>query len=126
MTNRERINLMSDEELAKKLPSTFGVGYGCCFANPEREANKCERMDGDCIKCKVEFLQAEYDPNEKKAYFFEHFDGREFYRDKYGNIYTKCGETVAYCSNLKKGHLTEDKAEPSYPVFDMDLVEDEQ
>lgn len=127
MTNREWLNSLSNEEFAKLLPSTFIVGFGNdCFANQQREANKCDRMGGDCVKCKVEFLQSEYDKNAKKAYFFERFDGRDFYRDKYGNIYTKCGNTVAYCSNLKRGCMTEDKAEPYYPVFDVELVEAKQ
>ena len=59
-----------------------------------------------------------------KAYFFEDFEGRRFYRDKYGNVYTKCGESIAFCSNLKQGNLTEDKAEPYFPVFDIELVEE--
>lgn len=59
----------------------------------------------------------------KKAYFFETFDGRAFYRDEHGNIYTRCGETIAFCSNLKQGHITEDKLEPFYPVFDVELIE---
>lgn len=60
----------------------------------------------------------------KKAYYFETFDGRDFFRDEHGNIYTQCGKTVAFCSNRKKGYMTEDKAEPYYPVFDVELVKD--
>lgn len=58
-----------------------------------------------------------------KAYFFATLDGRDFYRDKHGNIYTRCGETIAFCSNLKRGNMTEEKAEPYYPVFDVELIE---
>ena len=44
-----------------------------------------------------------------KATYFETFCGNDYFRDKYGNIYTKVGKDVAFCSNLKQGHLTEDK-----------------
>lgn len=58
----------------------------------------------------------------KQAKYFETFCGNDFFRDEFGNIYTKVGNEVAYCSNLKAGHLTEDKAEPSYPVNDIELI----
>ena len=57
-----------------------------------------------------------------KATYFETFCGNDYFRDMYGNIYTKVGNDVAFCSNLKQGHLTEDKAEPSYPVLDVQLI----
>ena len=57
-----------------------------------------------------------------KATYFETFCGNDYFRDRYGNIYTKVGKDVAFCSNLKQGHLTEDKAEPSYPVLDVQLI----
>lgn len=56
-----------------------------------------------------------------KAYYFETFSGNDYFRDQYGNIYTKIRNETAYCSNLKHGKLTEDKAEPSYPVKDIEL-----
>lgn len=58
----------------------------------------------------------------KQAFYFETFCGNDYFRDEYGNIYTKQGEEIAFCSNLKHGSLTEDKAEPSYPVNDIELV----
>ena len=57
----------------------------------------------------------------KVAKYFETFSGNKYYRDAFGNVYTKLKEEVAYCSNLKTGKLTEDKAEPSYPVYDVVL-----
>ena len=57
----------------------------------------------------------------KKAYYFETFWGYDYFRDEHGNIYTKLGGQVAFCSNLKRGSLTEDKAEPSYSVDDVEL-----
>lgn len=57
----------------------------------------------------------------KKAYYFETYCGYEYFRDEHGNIYTKLGGQVAFCSNLKRGSLTEDKAEPYYPVDDIEL-----
>lgn len=57
-----------------------------------------------------------------EALYFETYNGSDFYRDKYGNVYTKVGQETAFCSNLKHGRLTEDKAEPSYPVRDVMLV----
>ena len=57
----------------------------------------------------------------KKAYYFETYCGWDYFRDEYGNIYAKIGNEIMYCSNLKRGSLTEDKAEPSYPVDDIEL-----
>ena len=59
----------------------------------------------------------------KVAKYFETFSGNKYYRDDFGNVYTKLKDEVAYCSNLKVGQLTEDKAEPSYPVDDI-ILED--
>lgn len=59
-----------------------------------------------------------------KAYYFETFCGNDYFRDKYGNVYMKVGDEIAFCSNLKHGHLTEDKSEPSYPVNDIELSYD--
>ena len=58
------------------------------------------------------------------AKYFETFDGYDYFRDKFGNVYMQYekGGEIYYCSNLKKGNLTEDKAEPSYPVDDIELV----
>lgn len=58
----------------------------------------------------------------KKAKYFETFCGNDYFRDKDGNIYTKTGNEIAFCSNLKQGRLTEDKAEPSFPVYDVELI----
>lgn len=57
----------------------------------------------------------------EKAIFFETFGGLDYFRDKFGNIYTKIKDIIYYCSNLKRGRLTEDKAEPYYPVNDIIL-----
>ena len=58
----------------------------------------------------------------KRAKYFETFGGNDYFRDEYGNIYTRIGNEIAFCSNLKHGNLTEDKAEPSFPVNDIELV----
>jgi hypothetical protein len=60
----------------------------------------------------------------KQAKYFETFCGNDYYRDKDGNIYTKVGSEIAFCSNLKQGQLTENKAEPSFPVYDIELVKE--
>ena len=57
-----------------------------------------------------------------QAKYFETYGGNDYFRDEHGNIYTKTGNEVAYCSNLKHGSLTEDKAEPSYPVNNVELI----
>ena len=59
----------------------------------------------------------------KVAQYFETFCGNRYYRDYLGNVYTKTSDGVSYCSVLKKGHLTEDKAEPYYIVTDVILVD---
>ena len=61
----------------------------------------------------------------KTARYFETFNGQDYYRDEQGNIYTKIGEDIVFCSNLKHGHLTEDKAEPYFVVYDI-VLEKEQ
>jgi hypothetical protein len=62
----------------------------------------------------------------KKAYYIETFRGNDYFKDDYNNIYTKVGKEIAYCSNLKGKRLTEDKAEPCYPVKDVELCYDKQ
>lgn len=57
-----------------------------------------------------------------QARYFETFRGSDYFRDEYGNIYTKVGDEVAFCSNMKCGQLNDDKAEPSYPVEDVILL----
>lgn len=57
-----------------------------------------------------------------RAKYIETFAGYDYFRDKYGNIYTICDGKPAFCSNLKRGNLTDDKAEPSYPADDVELV----
>ena len=47
MTNADRIRVMSDEEMAKKLQYT-----PCCPANAE-----CTKMSGDCQACWLDCLQ---------------------------------------------------------------------
>lgn len=56
------------------------------------------------------------------AYYFETFNGFDYYKDEFGNIYTKIKDEILFCSNLKRGSLTEEKAEPSFPVYDVDIV----
>lgn len=56
-----------------------------------------------------------------KAYFIEKFNGYDYFRDAHGNIYAKIGSEIMFCSNLKRGSLTEDKAEPYYSVNDIEL-----
>ena len=60
------------------------------------------------------------------AYYFETFNGRDYYRDKYGNIYTEVSGRVAFCSVLKQGSMTLDKSEPYYEVTDTILVHKER
>ena len=60
----------------------------------------------------------------KTAKYFETFNGSDYFRDKFSNVYMRMpisGE-IAFCSNLKRGNLTEDKAEPSYSVNDVELI----
>ena len=60
----------------------------------------------------------------KTAKYFETLNGCDYFRDKYSNVYKRMpisGE-IAYSSNLKRGNLTEDKAEPSYSVNDVELI----
>jgi hypothetical protein len=58
----------------------------------------------------------------KKALYFETYGGRDYFRDEFGNIYTELSDGTVYCSNLKSGRLTEDKAEPYYSVDDIILL----
>ena len=58
----------------------------------------------------------------ERALYFETYNGYDYFRDKYGNVYVKINDEIMYCSNLKRGSLTEDKAEPFYPVDDVELV----
>lgn len=58
----------------------------------------------------------------KQARYFETFCGNDYFRDDHGNVYTRTGNEIAFCSNLKHGSLTEDKAEPSFPVNDIELI----
>ena len=58
----------------------------------------------------------------EKAKYFDTFRGNDYFKDKYGNIYTEIANEIAFCSNLKHGGLTEDKAEPSFPVDDIELI----
>lgn len=57
-----------------------------------------------------------------RAIFIETFDGYDYFRDQVGNVYVKIGDEIMYCSNLKQGRLTEDKAEPDYTVNDVVLA----
>ena len=57
-----------------------------------------------------------------KAIYFETYGGKDYFRDEYGNIYTICDGRSAFCSNLKRGSLTDDKAEPAYPVDAVELI----
>ena len=59
----------------------------------------------------------------KIAKYMETFKGYRYYRDDKGNIYTVINNQPYFCSNLKRGKLTEDKAEPYYPVTDIILAE---
>lgn len=57
-----------------------------------------------------------------KAYYIETYAGWDYFRDQHGNVYTQRGHEILYCSNHKRGGLDDDKAEPSYPVYDTELV----
>ena len=57
-----------------------------------------------------------------KAYFKETYAGWDYFRDEYGNIYTQRGDEILFCSNCKRGRFDDNKAEPSYPVYDVELV----
>ena len=56
-----------------------------------------------------------------QAKYIETFAGYDYFRDEHGNVYAKIGEEIMFCSNHKRGQLTEDKAEPSYPVHDVEI-----
>lgn len=56
-----------------------------------------------------------------QARYIETYNGYDYFRDQHGNIYAKIANEILYCSNLKRGQLTEDKAEPSYPVYDVEI-----
>ena len=56
-----------------------------------------------------------------RAKYIETFAGYDYFRDEYGNVYAKIGDEIMFCSNHKRGQLTEDKAEPSYPVHDVEI-----
>lgn len=60
-----------------------------------------------------------------KAYYIETYNGYDYFRDKFGNIYCKIEQDICFCSNLKSGRLTEDKAEPYYKVKNIELVKGE-
>ena len=51
----------------------------------------------------------------------ETYAGYDYFRDEHGNVYAKIGDEIMFCSNLKRGQLTDDKAEPSYPVHDVEI-----
>ena len=59
-----------------------------------------------------------------EAHYIETFNGQDYFRDRHGNIYTQVSGRVAFCSVLKQGHLTEDKAEPYYEVTDTILMKE--
>ena len=48
-----------------------------------------------------------------QAKYIETFAGYDYFRDEHGNVYAKIGDEIMFCSNHKRGQLTEDKAEPS-------------
>lgn len=50
-----------------------------------------------------------------QAKYIETFAGYDYFRDEHGNVYAKIGDEIMFCSNHKRGQLTEDKAEPSCP-----------
>lgn len=56
-----------------------------------------------------------------QAKYIETYAGYDYFRDEHGNVYAKIGEEIMFCSNHKRGQLTEDKAEPSYPVHDVEI-----
>lgn len=58
------------------------------------------------------------------AQYFETFEGRDYFRDRYGNIYTLVSGKVSFCSVLPRGQLTIDKAEPYYEVTDTVLMKE--
>ena len=58
------------------------------------------------------------------AQYFETFNGNDYFRDQHGNIYTQVSGNVCFCSVLKYGRLTEDKAEPYYEVSDTVLMKE--
>ena len=60
-----------------------------------------------------------------KAYYIETYKGNDYFRDNYGNVYCQIGNDICFCSNLKNGRLTEDKAEPYYKVKNIEFVKGE-
>lgn len=97
----------------------------CIFSDPSI------LFSGEIIFCK-KYRSEPMLPNDfcskaverKEAYFFETFNGKDYYRDKHGNIYTEVSRRVAYCSNLKRGCMTLDKSEPYTEVSDVILMKE--
>lgn len=58
------------------------------------------------------------------AHYIETLNGNDYFRDQRGNIYTQVSGRVCFCSVLKQGQLTEDKAEPYYEVTDTILMKE--
>ena len=56
-----------------------------------------------------------------QAKYIETFAGYDYFRDEHGNVYAKIGDEIMFCGNHKRSQLTEDKAEPSYPVHDVKI-----
>lgn len=82
----------------------------------------CERFNNEPMKPNDFCSKAE--PRQKVAHYFETFNGKDYYRDDKGNVYTEVSGRVAFCSNLKKGSLTLDKSEPYYEVSDVKLIKE--
>lgn len=59
-----------------------------------------------------------------EALYFDTFNGRDYFRDKHGNVYTKVSDRVSFCSVLKRGQMTLDKSEPYYEVNDVILIKE--
>ena len=86
------------------------------------EVYHCKRFNNEPMKAEDFCSRAE---EKKEALFFETFNGKDYYRDKHGNIYTEVSGKVAYCSTLKRGSMTLDKSEPYYEVTNIKLIKGE-
>ena len=95
--------------------------WGVCRGNGENKLGKILMRVREELKVKA---QAEENKPDKKieAKFFSRYCGYDYFKDGNGNVYVKLGDEIGFCSNLKQGRLTPDKAEPCYAVIDVVLI----
>lgn len=95
--------------------------WGVCRGNGDNKLGKILMRIRDELRKK--------DEEEKKsqsqkivAKYFTKYCGYDYFKDDFGNVYVKLGNEIGFCSNIKQGRLTPDKAEPAYAVIDVILI----